>query len=51
MMKIEMANSQPNWMEKPNEGYGFSNDANGTLGAPSFETTYFFLLSIIMENA
>ena len=30
-----------NWMGKPNEGYGFSNDAKGTLGAPSFEVASF----------
>jgi uncharacterized protein (DUF2141 family) len=30
-----------NWMGKPQEGYGFSNDAKGTLGAPSFEAASF----------
>ncbi len=30
-----------NWMGLPKEGYGFSNDAKGTLGAPSFEATSF----------
>jgi uncharacterized protein (DUF2141 family) len=28
-------------MGKPQEGYGFSNDAKGTLGAPSFEAASF----------
>lgn len=30
-----------NWMGLPKEGYGFSNDAKGTLGAPSFEAASF----------
>jgi uncharacterized protein (DUF2141 family) len=30
-----------NWMGVPKEGYGFSNDAKGTLGAPSFEAASF----------
>jgi uncharacterized protein (DUF2141 family) len=29
------------WIGKPKEGYGFSNDAKGTLGAPSFEAASF----------
>jgi len=29
------------WMGLPKEGYGFSNDAKGTLGAPSFEAASF----------
>lgn len=29
------------WMGRPKEGYGFSNDARGTLGAPSFEAASF----------
>ncbi len=30
-----------NWLGVPREGYGFSNDAHGTLGAPSFEQAAF----------
>ncbi len=30
-----------NWMGVPQEGYGFSNDAKGILGAPSFEAASF----------
>ena len=30
-----------NWMGVPQEGYGFSNDAKGSLGAPSFEAASF----------
>jgi uncharacterized protein (DUF2141 family) len=30
-----------NWTGKPKEGYGFSNDAKGTLGPPSFEAASF----------
>ena len=30
-----------NWTGKPKEGYGFSNDAQGTLGPPSFEAASF----------
>ena len=30
-----------NWMGMPQEGYGFSNDAKGSLGAPSFEAASF----------
>ncbi len=30
-----------NWLGIPREGYGFSNDARGTLGAPSFEQAAF----------
>ncbi len=30
-----------NFMGMPKEGYGFSNDAKGTLGAPSFEAASF----------
>lgn len=30
-----------NWMGVPQEGYGFSNDAKGTLAAPSFEKASF----------
>ncbi len=30
-----------NWMGVPREGYGFSNDAHGTLGAPSFHQAAF----------
>jgi uncharacterized protein (DUF2141 family) len=30
-----------NWLGIPREGYGFSNDARGTLGAPSFEKAAF----------
>jgi uncharacterized protein (DUF2141 family) len=29
------------WMGLPKEGYGFSNDAKGLLGAPSFEAAKF----------
>ena len=29
------------WMGLPKEGYGFSNDAKGTFGAPSFEAASF----------
>jgi uncharacterized protein (DUF2141 family) len=29
------------WMGLPREGYGFSNDAKGTLGAPAFEAASF----------
>jgi uncharacterized protein (DUF2141 family) len=32
---------QTNWMGVPQEGYGFSNDAKGSLGAPSFEAASF----------
>jgi len=32
---------QTNWMGVPKEGYGFSNDAKGSLGAPSFEAASF----------
>lgn len=32
---------ETNWMGVPQEGYGFSNDAKGTLGAPSFEKAGF----------
>lgn len=30
-----------NWLGIPREGYGFSNDAQGTLGAPSFDAASF----------
>ena len=30
-----------NWLGIPREGYGFSNDAHGTLAAPSFEKAAF----------
>lgn len=30
-----------NWLEIPTEGYGFSNDAKATLGAPSFSAASF----------
>lgn len=30
-----------NWMGIPQEGYGFSNDAKGIVGAPSFEAASF----------
>jgi uncharacterized protein (DUF2141 family) len=30
-----------NWMGMPQEGYGFSNDAKGSFGAPSFEAASF----------
>ena len=30
-----------NWLGIPREGYGFSNDAHGMLGAPSFEQAAF----------
>ncbi len=30
-----------NWLGVPREGYGFSNDARGTLGAPSFAQAAF----------
>jgi uncharacterized protein (DUF2141 family) len=30
-----------NWMGVPKEGYGFSKDAKGTLGAPAFEAASF----------
>lgn len=30
-----------NWMGVPKEGYGFSNDAKGMLGAPAFEAASF----------
>ena len=30
-----------NWLGIPREGYGFSNDAHGTLGAPSFQQAAF----------
>ncbi len=30
-----------NWLGIPTEGYGFSNDAKGSLGAPSFEAASF----------
>ncbi len=30
-----------NWLGVPREGYGFSNDARGTFGAPSFEQAAF----------
>lgn len=32
---------ETNWMGVPQEGYGFSNNAKGTLGAPSFEKAGF----------
>ena len=32
---------QSNWMGVPKEGYGFSNDAKGSLGPPSFEAASF----------
>jgi uncharacterized protein (DUF2141 family) len=35
-----------NWIGIPKEGYGFSNNAKGTLGPPSFEKTIF----VLMEN-
>ena len=35
-----------NWIGIPKEGYGFSNNAKGTLGPPSFEKTIF----VIKEN-
>ena len=41
MTKIGTANSRPTAMGMPKEGYGFSNDAKGTLGAPSFEAASF----------
>ncbi len=34
------------WMGIPKEGYGFSNNAKGTFGPPSFEKTVFS----VMEN-
>jgi len=36
-----------NWIGMPTEGYGFSNNAEGTFGPPSFEKTIF----AIGENA
>ena len=30
-----------NWIGKPTEGFGFSNNAKGTFGPPSFEKTIF----------
>lgn len=33
-----------NWLGIPNEGYGFSNNAKGTFGPPSFEKWIFELL-------
>jgi uncharacterized protein (DUF2141 family) len=32
---------ETNWMGVPNEGYGFSNNAKGALGPPSFEAASF----------
>jgi uncharacterized protein (DUF2141 family) len=32
---------ESNWMGVPKEGYGFSNNAKGTLGPPSFEAASF----------
>lgn len=34
-------NLATNWMGIPTEGYGFSNDATASLGAPSFEAASF----------
>jgi uncharacterized protein (DUF2141 family) len=31
-----------NWLGIPKEGYGFSNDARGVLGAPSFSAASYF---------
>ena len=31
------------WIGAPKEGYGFSNNARGTFGPPSFEKTVFYL--------
>jgi uncharacterized protein (DUF2141 family) len=33
-----------NWMKIPKEGYGFSNNAKGTFGPPSFEKMIFTIL-------
>lgn len=30
-----------NWLGVPKEGYGFSNDAKGVVGAPSFSAASF----------
>ena len=30
-----------NWLGVPKEGYGFSNDAKGLMGAPSFDAASF----------
>ncbi len=35
------ARADYNWIGLPKEGYGFSNDARGTLGAPSFSQASF----------
>ncbi len=34
-------NLDVNWMKIPKEGYGFSSNAKGTFGPPSFEKTIF----------
>lgn len=38
-----------NWLGVPSEGYGFSNDATGILGAPSFTAASFQYIGRSLE--